>query len=460
MPHLVGPSAWLQDFKTAAQRSVNLYPMLVESPNEDSQMVLESAPGLSLVHDFGATVYGLHAVDDRLFAVAGTTLYEVSTADTVVSRGTVAGGSTVSMADGVGQLAIVNGPQLSVFSLSTATITNVTAAGWLGSDVVDFLDGYMIFSEPGEDLFYISAIDDATTLDTLDFSSADTQPDDIVSLIVNRRELYLFGTKSTEVWINSGDPDFPLARYQGTPIDVGIVGARAVCRAAGSLFWIGKTTTGGPYCYTLEGYQPRRASTQTVEQQLLKSTDIASTRVWSYQDAGGEFVCVNAPGLETTWVYDLSTKLWHERGELSGGDWAPSRIVHAASRNGTHYVAGGTKLYKMSRDYHSLAGDALVRERTFPHLVGPSFDSVPYRSLELRCTTGEETAPGAITLESSNDGGRTWFSPLQRSLGNTGARTQRVRWLGLGTCPAGGSRVFRLRSSSAVPLTLQGVVIE
>lgn len=458
LPSLVGPSAFLSDFKSAAQRSVNLYPMLVESPGEDAGMVLESAPGLSLVHTFGADVYGLHCTDDRLFAVAGTTLYEIDSADAVVSRGTVAGGSEVSMADGIGQLAIVNGSQLSVFSLDTGTVTTVASAGWLGSDVVDVLLGYFVFVDPNTDQFYISAVDDASTLDALDFSSADTQPDDLVTAIVCRQELYLMGKRSTEVWIYSGDPDFPFNRYQGTPIDVGVVGVRAVCRAAGSLVWVGSTRTGGPYVYTLEGYQPRRISTQTVEQALLACDDLSAVRMWSYQDAGGEFVCINAPCLGTTWVYDMATRLWHERGELSAGEWTPSRIEHAAYRDGTQYVAGGTKLYKMSRDYHDLAGDSLVRERTFPHLIGPNFEAMQYRSLELRCTTGEEA--GTITLEASNDGGQVWHAPLQRSLGATGARTHRVRWMPLGTCPAGGSRVFRLRCSSATPLTMHGVVIE
>lgn len=458
-PQLIGPSAFLTDFKSAAQRSVNLYPMTVESPGEDAQAVLESAPGLSTVLTFADTIHGMHAVDNRLFVVAGSTLYEVDENDAAVSRGTVAGGSRVAMADGIGQLAIVNGPTLTVFDLTTNTATDVASAGWIGSYGVAYLDGYFIFSDPNEHTFYVSAIDDASTFDVLDSSSADTQPDDILAAIVVRRELYLLGSRSTEVWINTGNADFPLTRYQGTPIDVGIVGRYAVCNAADSLVWVGQTTRGGPYVYTLEGYQPRRISTQSVEQALLRSTDLSAATLWTYQDAGGEFVCLDAPGLETTWVWDAATRLWHERGELDSGVWTPSRITHAAYRRGVMYAAGGTKLYRMSRSYYDLAGDALVRERTFPHIMGAEFDAAVFRSLELRCTTGEGTTPGVITLETSNDGGRVWHSPLARSLGATGARTHRVRWMPLGTCPAGGSRVFRLRCSSAVPLTMQGAVL-
>lgn len=455
----IGPSFWLEDRKTAVQRSINLWMMGVEGLGEDAQVVLESAPGLELAHDFGGTIRGMRNVDGRLFVVAGSTLYEVDSAGAVTNRGTLSGaGGWVSMANGTGQLAMVDGAHLDVFNLDANTLAGVGSAAWRGSNRVEFIDGYFVFVAPDTEQFYISGIDNASALDALDFSSADSQPDNIIAQIVTRRELYLMGSRSTEVWINSGSPDFPFTRYQGTPIDVGVVGPRAVCEAAESIVWVGQTLRGGPYVYTLNGYQTVRISTQAIEQQLQKSTDISQARVWCYQEAGAEFVAVDAPGLSTTWVWDAATRQWHERGELVAGDWIPSRVEFGAYFANEHFVAGGTKLYRMSREFHSLAGDMLVRERTWPHLVNPSLEPLTVRSLELRCTTGDATA-GTITLEVSNDGGSVFASPLARSLGASGQRAQRVRWGPLGTCPAGGSRVHRLRCADAVPLTIQGAAI-
>jgi hypothetical protein len=455
---VIGPSNYLADRNSASQRSVNWYPMLTEGPGEDAQIVLESAPGLSLVHDFGATVRGIRNVEGRLFVVAGSYLHEVKNGS-ATALGFVAGVGPVSMTNGTGQLCIVCGNVGAVFNLETGIISSITSEGWRGSNTVEFLDGYFVFVAPNTEQFYISAIDNASVFDALDFSSADSQPDSIVALIAMRGELYFMGTRSTEVWINSGNPDFPFTPYQGTPIDVGVAGTRALCNANDTLIWIGQTLRGGPYVYALNGYQPVRISTQSVEQQLLRSTDISQATMWTYQDAGGEFVAIQAPGLETTWVWDASSKLWHERGELEAGEWTPSRITFSAYADGVHYATDETKLYTMSRNDHTLAGDALVRERTWPHMVGNEYEAVAYHSLELRCTTGEEPE-GSITLEVSNDGGAVFGSPLRRSLGATGRRQQRVRWMPLGTCPAGGSRVHRLRCSSAVPLTIQGAVIK
>ena len=454
----VGPSYYLNDRKTAIQRSINLYMMQVEGLGEDSPVVLESAPGLSLVADLGITIRGLHNAEGRLFVAAGATLQEMSASEALTSRGALASASGyVSMAHGTQQLAVVDGPNLQVLKLATNALTTVSSPGWRGSKLVEFMDGYFLFVAPNSEQFYISSIDDATALNALDFSTADSQPDNIVALIVRKRELYLFGVYSCEVWIDSGAADFPFVRYQGTPIDVGIVGYRALCRAADTLVWVGQTERGGPYVYRMVGFQPVRISTQAVEQQL-QAVDYTLAQCWAYQEAGAEFVCISAPGMPTVWCWDASTEQWHERAELVAGTWIPSRVEHHAYFNGRHYVAGGTKLYRMSRSYHDLAGDALVRERTWPHLVTPSLEPRTYRGLELRCTTGDAVS-GSVTLECSNDGGSVYGPPLQRSLGAVGARTQRVRWLALGTCPAGGSRVHRLRCSDAVPLTIQGAAL-
>jgi Phage stabilisation protein len=394
-----------------------------------------------------------------LFIVAGSTLYEMSNAEAMTSMGTLPNSAGyISLVNGEGQLAVADEAYLYVLNLDTGAFAGVTSDGWRGSKRVDFLDGYFIFVAPSTEQFYITAADDATALNAADFSSADGQPDLVVTHRVRKRELYLFGTRTCEVWINSGGADFPFTRYQGTPIDVGAVGSRSVCKAADTLVWVGQTEQGGPFVYMLDGYQPVRISTQSVEQQLLTSTDIASVSVWSYQDAGGEFVCINAPGMATTWCWNAATRMWHEMAEQSAGSWVPFRVDQAVYFNGKRYAIAGTKLYELDRRYTDLAGDALVRERTWPHLLSPSLEPIAYHGLEVRCTTGSATA-GNLTLEISNDGGSVFGPPFAKSLGAVGARTQRLRWLGLGTCPGGGSRVFRLRCADSVPLTLQGMTL-
>jgi hypothetical protein len=448
----IGPSYQLADRKAASQRSINLFMQQVEGLGEDRPYILASSPGLSPLVTLGATIRGSYCAGDRWFVVAGNTLFEVTTAGATTVRGTLATASGfVSMKHGRDQLVIVDGANGYVLRLNTNAFAPITSPGWRGSNFVDELDGYFVFVDPGTDQFYLSAIDDGSTLDGLDFSSADTQPDNVVTHRVRKRELHLFGSGSIEIWVNSGDADFPFVRYNSTPIDVGLVGPRAVAVAADGIVWVGQTDRGRGYVYELQGHQPVRISTQAVEEALAGAT-LAECSMWTYHAAGNEFVGINAPGMATTWVYDFSTRQWHERGELVAGAWAPLRAEFVTFVGAAHYAAAGARIYKQEGE--SIDGAALVRERTWPHLMAPSFEPVSYRGLEVACTTGNG---GTMTLEISNDGGHVWGAPLLRSLGAIGQYMQRVRWLNLGSAR---DRVFRLRCTDAVPLAIYAATVD
>lgn len=446
----VGPSYHLADRKAAVQRAVNCYAEKLDG----SKWRLAPTPGEVEVFALGTDVRGSKVVGSRWFVVAGATLYELTTGS-AVSRGTLATSSGfVGMDDNKTQIAIVDGDHLYVYTLATNTLTEIVSAGWRGSNDVQEMDGYFIFVDPDTDQFYISAIDDGSTLDALDFSSADSSPDDIVTHRVAHRQLWLFGDLSTEIWINSGDADFPFVRYQSYTVDVGCVGKRACINAADTLMWIGKTDKGSGIVYMASGNQPQRVSTIAVEQALRESTDLSAATMWAYQIEGHEFIGINAPGLETTWVYDAAMQQWHERGEWDAG-WLPLRSRLVTAFDGEHYGCDEYgSVVRLDKDAYSLAGRFLVRERAFPHMVQPSMEPVSYRGLEASMTTGYG---GTVTLEISNDGGYNFLPPLQRSLGATGRWMQRVRWNGLGTAH---NRVFRIRQSDAVPFGLNSVAVD
>ncbi len=451
----IGPSYQLSDRKSAVQRSVNLFLTQIEGPTEDRPVILRSAPGVVDYLDLGATIRNVYNADGRWFVVARTKLYEI-VSGAAVERGTIIDGTDyVGMRHGQNQLVVVAGASGYVLNLTTNAFAPIASAGWRGSNDVDHLDGYFIFVAPETEQFYISAIDDASNLDALDFSSADTQPDNIVVQRVFKRELYLFGTRSTEVWINSGGADFPLSRYNATPIQVGIVGARAQCIAADTIVFVGQTDRGHGYVYQMRGYQPVRISTQAVEEDLNASdVDLTQCRLWTYHVEGNEFVGIEAPGLETSWVWDASTQQWHERARWVSGNWARMDFETVVFFEGQHYAAKGTKLYTLDQSANTIEGSPIVRERTWPHLISPSMEPTVFRGLELLCTTGYG---GNVTLEVSNDGGYIFGPPLIRSLGVTGRFAQRVRWLGLGSA---NDRVFRVRCSEAVPFSIYAAALD
>ncbi len=450
----IGPSYHLDDRKAAVQTAINCYLEQIEGLGEERQLTQVSAPGLALFMSLGAQIRGQRNVEGRWFVVTGATLCEVI--DGVgIPRGTLATATgLVAMSHNNTQLTIADGPNGYILTLATNQFAQITSTGWRGSNSIGFIDGYTILVAPDTDQFYITRIDDSSSYDALDFSSADAQPDNVQLSLVLHRELILMGTYTTEIWINSGGAQFPFQRYNSAQIDVGCVGIRAAIVASDSIFWIGQTRTGSGIVYQMVGHAPQRRSTRSIEQMLAKSTDLSKAEMWTYQVDGHEFIAINAPGLNTTLVYDAAMTQWHERAEWSAG-WSPLRITSVCYVNGAQYAGDADGfLYRIDPEVYSYGDDPLVRERTWPHMVRPNMQPITFQSLELACSTGHG---GSVTLEISNDGGYTFGPKLLRSLGAIGRWMQRIRWQPLGTAY---DRVFRIRCSDAVPFNIHAATVD
>jgi len=442
----IGPTYHLADVKAAVQSSINCFPKRIAG----SKFMMESAEGTVDIATLGVECRASRYIYGSWFVVAGANVYIMQTNGTTALIGTISNSSgKVSISHNTTQVVIVNGPNMYVTNFTGSSFTSIVVPAWRGSNNVDEMDGYFILSEPNTDQFYITAIDDGTVLDALDFSSADASPDIIVAHVVFHHQLWIFGEKSTEIWVNSGATDFPFTRYTSYPIDIGCVSPHGFCIAADTLFFVGKTERGTAVVYMVQGNQPTPISNTAIEELLLGSTDLSKVEMFAYQPKGHEHVCITAPGMKTMLVYDAREKLWHERADWINGDWNQLKWRFVTLVGDTHY-GGDTdgNVFRLDPDVNQYSGRHLVRERTWPHLMAPTMEPVSYKGLELSLKTGYG---GSVTLELSNDSGQTFGPMLMRNLGATGRWMQRIRWLGLGSAI---NRIFRIRCSDNVPFAL------
>jgi hypothetical protein len=156
----------------------------------------------------------------------------------------------------------------------------------------------------------------ALLIDPLDFASAEGYPDNVISLIVDHREIFLFGTTSVEVWYDAGTPDFPLARIQGAFMEVGCEAAYSVAKLDNSVFWVGSDARGVGLSTGLTATPLREISTNAVEYAIQSYGNITDAIGYTYQQDGHPFYVLIFPSAQATWVYDVSTQLWHERVRL------------------------------------------------------------------------------------------------------------------------------------------------
>jgi hypothetical protein len=467
-PGFIGPSYTLSSVNADCQRCVNLYPEVNEvgTGKEREVATLVGTPGLRLLASLGAgPLRGTYTTSTGvLYVVSGSTLYSLTEAWAVTTVGTLAtSAGFVSLADNGIQLFLVDGSNGYYVTLSTQAFTHVTDPNFLGADQVTFQDGYFIFNKPNSQQFYISGLNDVS-FDPTDISTAEGSPDSLVGLVSDQRNLYLFGTYSTEVFYDSG-ATFPFERIQGAFIAVGCMAAFSIAQLEQSVYWLGQDRNGRGIVYRVQGYQAQRVSTRALEIVISKfsSSSLSSARAWSYTQNGHSFYAITFPGAESTWVYDVSTSLWHERASLNLGDLARHRADCHAFAYGTNVVGdyANGNLYALDGETYSDNGSPIPRIRSAPHM-SQSLNRVFHSSFQLDMETGVGTdgsgqgsAPVAV-LQWSDDGGHTWSNEKEASIGAIGSTKARAIFRRLG---ASRDRVYRVKITDPVKVVLLGAEI-
>lgn len=431
--NMIGGAYEAQSRVVSAQQAVNVYLEL-----GDGVASMHGVHGTDLHVDLGRPVRGLHEAWGRLYAVAGDSVYLILSSGAASLLGIVTDdGRPVSMSHNIFELAIVSAGQMWVVQKTTGVLTRVTDTDLPTVDKVDFLDGYGMVLERGSGRFRFTTINDFEAISGIDFATAEGAPDDLVSLIVDHRELWLFGSKTTEVWFNSGNATNPFQRQNF--LERGCKGLHSPAKLDNTVFWLGENGV----VYRADGFTPLRVSNYGIEYQISKTTTDPVGFAYTWQ--GHDFYQLNFPG-ELTVVYDASipdpNKAWHTRETLGRKD----SVYHfEAAAHGNEYGGGvDGKVYKFNQDSYSHAGADLPRIRTIGPIRTNNYASMS--ALTLMFETGENSDPvnpSKVFLEISDDGGRTYGNRIEVSVGEQGQYTTEVKFLGLGGF-YDGERVLKL----------------
>jgi len=323
---ILGGTYVARSVNAADSRMVNLFPEAVPEGGKEPAF-LNRAPGLKLLANMGdGPIRGLWQFGGYGYAVSGEVLYKIDSIWNVSPIGTVAGSSgPVSMSDNGTQLFIAcNGPSF-IYNSLTLQFKQIDDPDFPGAVTVGYLDGYFVFNEPNSQRLWITSLQDGTSIDPLDFASAEGSPDGLVSILVDHREAWLFGTNSVEVWYDSGAADFPLSPVQGAFNEVGCIAAFSVAKLDNGIFWLGADARGRGIVYRANGYTAQRVSTHAVEWQIQQYGNLSDAIAYTYQQDGHSFYVLIFPSANTTWVFDVATSLWHERAAFINGSFTRHR---------------------------------------------------------------------------------------------------------------------------------------
>ena len=146
---IVGQSYHLQDWAIDCQRTLNLYPQVIESGNTQSVSALLPTEGLYKRFEFTGAIRGLYTLPDRFLVVAGTALHVVKNG---VSQliGEISGTDLVMFADDSVQVMIV-GDDAYRYKMADSSLTKLLInddTGFFGASSVTFLDSRFVWSVP------------------------------------------------------------------------------------------------------------------------------------------------------------------------------------------------------------------------------------------------------------------------------------------------------------------------
>lgn len=479
----VGPSYLLRNIRFDCQRCINMYPEVDESNYGKNAEVaqLTRTPGLTqLVASVGEASYGLYlASTGKLFQATESGIRLIIGVD-----GSTGGWSSslvaplaftqaVTMTDnGLSLFAVSNGVGYAI-DLTTFAVTAITNCS---PTTATFLDGYVLMSNKDTNKFYWTDLY-SSTVQALNFASAEANPDSVVAVFNNNEDLWVFGTKTTELWYNSGptggSTNTTFTRRPGILVETGLAAANTVVKLAqNKLCWLSLDDRGGPVVVLADGYIPSRVSTFAIEQRwdALSKADISAATAYSYTQDGHLFYCLNIPGVETTWCYDLTTStqlqqsVWHERAWMDPNNGLLSRhrseghTMYLNKHIVADYETGA--VYFLDQDSFTDNGDNIKRVRVTPHIANDG-KRVFFSWLQLDVKTGIGESIGftdpKVMLELSNDGGTTWGTTMEQSAGKLGSYSSRVIFHQLGQSR---DRVFRVSMTDPCDWAISGAAIE
>ena len=495
---ILGGFSVARSVNAADNRMVNLFPEAIPDGGKEPAWI-NRAPGLRLLATIGTgPIRGFWTAGIDAYVVSGVELYRIKSNWTATLVGTVSGEGPVSMADNGTQLFVAcDGPSY-IYNIFTNAFSKITDVDFPGAVMVGYLDGYFVFNPPDSQQIWVTSLLDGTSIDPLDFASAEGSPDGVVSLMVDHREVWVFGVNSVEVWYNSGDPDFPLQRIQGAFNEIGCAAPYSVAKLDNGLFWLGADARGRGIVYRSNGYAGKRVSTHAVEWHIQEYNDISDALAYTYQQDGHAFYVLIFPSANTTWVYDVSSEVWHERAGFYNGEFTRHRSNCQMSFGGeiavgdyevgniyaldlTEYSDNGG-IQKWLRTWRALPTGRNNLNRTNQHSlqldaetgIGPTRNLSPIEdlwlltedALDLLTEDGDQISivpdilydnPNPqVMLRWSDDGGHTWSNEHWRSMGMRGQFGTRVIWYRLGMTTKLRDRVYEVSGTDPVKIAIMG----
>jgi hypothetical protein len=274
------------------------------------------------------------------------------------------------------------------------------------------------------------------------FFNAESSSDNVRAIAAIGPNLYLFGSKTIEIWQRGSGEDSTWQRQSYTTnASNGLQAPNSIAICGSNLYYLGSGESYAKGVLMVSGQQYKKISEDWLDDKLLGETG-DSAFAYAYAQGNHNFYVLQLQNLQETWVYDTMTNEWHQRvsrvyetGEETR--WRVSDLVwfkgefRAFCNDGCMYKFSDEYWYE---DYGSGKRLPMIRHRQGALVVN---DEKPFilQELGIECNVGtwsDYTLQPDLLLEVSKDGGNTWGHVRSCKMGRTGDYSHRVRFHNVG----------------------------
>lgn len=419
-----------------AQERLNLYAEVVPDPEKGDSLKFYPTPGQQLFINLGANaIRGLWEVGGVMYAVCGPSLYSVQEDGTSASIGVLlTSEGRVTMDDNGLQLMVVDNPNGYIVTLADETFAQITDDEWPGAVSVTQLAQRFIVNPPeGKGRFHWSALGDGLSWDALDFATAESNSDDLVRVQADGGQLYLFGTRTTELWGVSASADAPYAIIGSSAVEWGLAAGDSLCKGDDCLMFLRQNRLGQVQVCRLVGASAQVVSNPEIDHVINGYDEVSDATAFAYLLGGHSFYQINFPTAGRSWLYDSSNGAWSRVGGDTSRHNADTHVVFGGRSLVGDFASG--KIRRLGAEYLTDDGVSIVREWIGRHQSAGSPSQFGELWIEMEGGVGLQTGQGdnpQVMMQISRDGGHTWGSEMWRTIGRIGKYLARASWNRLG----------------------------
>lgn len=332
---------------------------------------------------------------------------------------------------------LVDGQYGYFYNMTTQTLTQITDPGFLGADRVAYTRGFFIFNKPGTQTFYTTG----PTPYSIGFPGSffnlkDIYSDNLVTLEELNGELWLIGEKSSEVWPYSGGANFPFSRLPGVAPQIGCAAKNSIALLGESLVWLGRSERGENVVVKTSQYSYEDISTRAVEAAISSYPLVSDAIGFTYEEEGHLFYVLTFPTADKTWVYDVSSQMWHQRASFDPATGVFHRDRASCIANYQNLrVVGDYQLqvgYRLSRQVFTDGSTPLIALRRCPHIWSREDRKRLFAAMlqiEFAPGVGLQTGQGVdprVMLRISRDYGASYGTQYFLNIGKAGQYKNRA----------------------------------